>query len=120
MLKRRQTHGKWCTLRSYETECPKCGKKVLYWECEHGCKVFFDLPATRPMTKHVCYRKTYREYKIELDSLVDDTYEFKEDYSCSVCGKIFKNEKALRNHVKSLKNRDDEHAEFFANTYFGK
>ncbi|MBD3227457.1 MAG: hypothetical protein GF329_04640 [Candidatus Lokiarchaeota archaeon] len=117
---RKSVHGKWCSLRTYETECPKCGKKVLYWECTHGCKVFFDLPTSRPMTKHECHRKSYREYRIEMDKKIDDTYEFREDYDCPVCGKVFSSEGALRNHLKSMRHRDDEHSEYYANEFFGK
>ena len=119
MLKVR-AHGPWCSYKGYNTRCPKCKKEVFYWECHHGCKVFFDLPLRRPLTVHKCYRKSYREYKIELDKLVDDLYKFRESYSCPVCHKIFKSESALRSHLKSLRHIDDDHSIYYANEILGK
>ena len=118
MLKRK-THGSWCTLRSFETHCQKCNKKVLYWECRHGCKVFFDLPASRPMTKHICNRKSYKEFRREQEEKFRVEYVFREDYNCPVCQKFFSSEKALKNHLKNLRHQDDEHSMYYANEKLG-
>ena len=31
-----------CTERKYPTTCQFCSQRVIYWECYHGSKVFFD------------------------------------------------------------------------------
>ena len=33
-----------CTSRKFPTDCRRCGQRVVYWECDHGSKVFFDPP----------------------------------------------------------------------------
>lgn len=33
-----------CTSRKYPTNCRDCGQLVIYWECLHGAKVFFEPP----------------------------------------------------------------------------
>ncbi|MHA1231274.1 MAG: hypothetical protein ACTSRP_12760 [Candidatus Helarchaeota archaeon] len=116
----RQAHGPWCTTRRFVMRCPKCNKEVLYWECEHGCKVFFDLPLRRPLTKHKCNRKSYRELRIEMEIELEEEFFFIEDHICPVCYRNFKNEKDLKNHLKSLKNQDDEHKECYRKMVLGK
>ena len=34
-------HGKWCGGRTSPTRCKYCKKRVYYFECNCGCKVFF-------------------------------------------------------------------------------
>ncbi|MHA1269207.1 MAG: C2H2-type zinc finger protein [Candidatus Helarchaeota archaeon] len=116
----RRSHGQWCTRRSFETVCPRCGKKVFYWECDHGCKVFFELPLRRPFTKHRCYWKSYSEIKIEMEASLEREYDFRERYSCPVCYKSFKSEKDLRNHLKSMKKQDDDHIAYYRNELIKK
>lgn len=33
-----------CAIRKYPTNCRYCGQFVIYWECCHGSKVFFEPP----------------------------------------------------------------------------
>ena len=33
-----------CTSRKFPLNCRYCGQRVVYWECNHGSKVFFDPP----------------------------------------------------------------------------
>ena len=33
-----------CAVKSYPTNCGCCKRQVVYWECWHGSKVFFDPP----------------------------------------------------------------------------
>ena len=33
-----------CTSRKFPLDCRYCGQRVVYWECRHGSKVFFDPP----------------------------------------------------------------------------
>jgi len=40
--------------------------------------------------------------------------------SCPACGKLFKNEDDLREHLKQLKNRDEFHEQFFKNDFVVK
>ena len=36
------SHGPWCKIKSYPRTCDDCGNRVIYWECHHGCIVYFD------------------------------------------------------------------------------
>ena len=40
-----------CTRRKFPLNCRYCGQLVVYWECYHGAKVFFDPP---DLGKHQC------------------------------------------------------------------
>ena len=40
-----------CAIRKYPTNCRYCGQFVIYWECSHGSKVFFEPP---DRGKHQC------------------------------------------------------------------
>ena len=33
-----------CASRKFPLNCRYCGQRVVYWECNHGSKVFFDPP----------------------------------------------------------------------------
>ena len=33
-----------CTARKFPFSCPLCNSTVIYWECHHGSKVWFDPP----------------------------------------------------------------------------
>ena len=33
-----------CAKRKYPTNCRYCGRFLIYWECHHGSKVFFEPP----------------------------------------------------------------------------
>ena len=43
------THGDWCVkVRAYPTFCRKCHRRVIYFECSCGGKVFLDPPREGP------------------------------------------------------------------------
>ena len=39
--KKGTSHGDWCRERFFEVTCKYCQQRVWYFECSHGCKVFF-------------------------------------------------------------------------------
>lgn len=46
-------HGEWCHTRTVPTTCGYCGLRVFYFECDCGCKVFFEALGD-PWPKHRC------------------------------------------------------------------
>ncbi|MFW9824580.1 MAG: hypothetical protein ACFFE4_16675 [Candidatus Thorarchaeota archaeon] len=113
-----KTHGKHCYLRSFQTKCPKCGNDVLYWECRHGSKVFFNYPPYGKLIRHFC-----RQYKGDITNrkiypiivkppkgLLED-----ESLSCPICGKLFKSFKNLKDHIQNLGKLDQSHQAFSKN-----
>lgn len=110
-----KSHGSHCYLRSFQTSCPKCGADVLYWECSHGCKVFFQYPPYGKLIKHYCSRfsnnsKPKPEIIVKTPKYILDALFL----SCPICGKPFKNLENLKAHFTQLKKTDLEHKLFFA------
>ena len=113
-----KAHGKHCYLRSFQTKCLKCGADVLYWECRHGSKVFFDYPPYGKLIRHYCRHKKgmfniKRSYTVIVKtpkSLLE-----KESPSCPICGKLFKSDISLKDHLKNSKNNDVLHKAFLKN-----
>jgi len=85
-----KAHGRHCYLRSFQTKCPKCGVDVLYWECTHGSPIVVKIPK----------------------GLLENGSP-----SCPVCGKLFKNDKDLNNHLETLRKDDKPHKTFFKNKF---
>jgi len=113
-------HGKHCYLRSFKTSCPKCKKEVLYWECKHGCKVFFEYPPYGKLVKHFCKLQLSKSQKIK-DPIIIKRPKFlfeKVFRSCPICGKFFNNENNLKDHLKNLEHDDPAHQMFFKNQNF--
>ena len=111
-----KTHGKHCYLRSFQTKCSKCGVDVLYWECRHGSKVFFNYPPYGKLIRHYCrYQggQARRKFPIVVKG-PRSLLEF-ESPSCPACGKLFKNAKNLNDHIRILKKSDNIHKSFFKN-----
>lgn len=113
-----RSHGRHCYLRSFHTKCPKCKADVLYWECRHGCKVFFEYPPYGKLQRHYCRKRelTYSKknhfpviVKIPKGILVDASI------SCPVCGKLFNEDSALKDHLIKMKINDSEHELFIEN-----
>jgi endogenous inhibitor of DNA gyrase (YacG/DUF329 family) len=113
-----KSHGRHCYLRSFQTKCPKCGKEVLYWECTHGSKVFFEYPPYGKLIRHIC-QKSSGKYgkKVNYEILIKIPKGLLEKRSpnCPVCGKLFKSEKDLNNHLQALRKEENLHKQFFEN-----
>ncbi len=113
-----KSHGSHCYLRSFKTSCPRCGIDVLYWECTHGSKIFFQYPPYGKLQKHYCRKNELNIYKKKvLQVIVKSPKGLLEDpfITCPVCGKIFKDEDSLKNHLNEKKKQDLEHDFFFRN-----
>ncbi|MHA1914426.1 MAG: hypothetical protein ACW986_13200 [Promethearchaeota archaeon] len=111
-----KTHGTHCYLRSFQTKCTRCGIDVLYWECRHGSKVFFNYPPYGKLIRHYCRHqggKVGRKFPVIVKG-PKGLLEF-ESPSCPVCGKLFKTAKNRDDHIKNLKNDDEIHKVFFEN-----
>ena len=107
-----KSHGKHCYLRSFQTSCKKCGVDVLYWECTHGSKIFFEYPPYGRLQRHYCRKLSGKlNKKKEFPIIVKPPKGLLEDpyYNCPVCGKIFKKEISLQDHFKELKKDDLAH-----------
>ncbi|MFW9771058.1 MAG: hypothetical protein ACFFEO_02650 [Candidatus Thorarchaeota archaeon] len=108
-------HGSHCYLRSFQTSCPKCGVDVLYWECTHGSKVFFQYPPYGKLIKHYC-RTISNQFK-QKEKVVIKKPNFTLEalfFNCPICGKPFKNLENLKDHFRQRKKIDLEHKLFFA------
>lgn len=115
-----KAHGRHCYLRSFQTKCPKCGVDVLYWECAHGSKVFFEYPPYGKLIRHFCrYQSARFDRKRKFPIIVKIPKGLLENSSpsCPVCGKLFKNNKDLNNHLETLKKDDKPHKTFFKNDF---
>jgi hypothetical protein len=85
---------------------------VLYWECTHGSKIFFEYPPYGKLQRHFCRKDRgllYKKKKFPVvvkppKGLLENPY-----FSCPVCGKLFKKETSLQDHFKELKKDDLEH-----------
>ncbi len=113
-----KSHGKHCYLRSFQTSCKKCGVDVLYWECTHGSKIFFEYPPYGKLRRHFCQKtrglsNKRKEFPIVVKppkGLLENPY-----FNCPVCGKMFKKETSLQDHFKELNKDDLEHYLFSKN-----
>ena len=107
-----KSHGKHCYLRSFQTVCKKCGADVLYWECTHGSKMFFEYPPYGKLIRHKCRKdrgllRGKKNFPIVVKTpkgLLGKPY-----YRCVVCGKTFRDESALKDHFKTQRKNDLEH-----------
>ncbi len=113
-----KSHGKHCYLRSFQTSCRKCGVDVLFWECTHGSKIFFEYPPYGKLQRHYCRslggildkRKIFPVVVKKTKGFLEKPY-----FSCPVCGKLFRKEIYLKDHLNELKKNDSEHKLFFQN-----
>ena len=113
-----KAHGRHCYLRSFQTKCPTCDIDVLYWECKHGSKVFFNYPPYGKLIRHFCrHRKGLINIKRTYPIIVKTPKGLLENESpsCPVCGKLFKNGINLKDHLKNSKINDNLHKVFFKN-----
>ena len=100
-----RTHGKHCYLRSFKTNCRKCGAEVLYWECTHGSKLFFNYPPYGKLIKHYCRGVPSKSRKKTYPIIVKGSNKtlIEASPSCPACGKLFKSEVGVLEHLKQLK-----------------
>jgi uncharacterized C2H2 Zn-finger protein len=112
-----RVHGSHCFLRSFKTYCSRCGEEVLYWECTHGSKVFFQYPPYGKLIKHKCNKYQNKKLKNEYSVIIKKPKGLLEipSPSCPSCGKIFKNEDSLKNHLNQLRKIDTLHNSFIEN-----
>jgi hypothetical protein len=110
-----KTHGSHCFLRSFKTSCPSCGEDVLYWECTHGSKVFFQYPPYGKLIKHICKKYKGKNLKNKYSIIIKRPKGLLESASpsCPFCGKLFKNEINLTDHLKQLRKTDILHKTYF-------
>lgn len=115
-----KVHGKHCYLRSFKTSCRKCGADVLYWECTHGCRVFFEYPPYGKLIRHHCrpmINKACRnKYKVIVKT-PKKMFDPQIVFNCPVCGKSFKTKNSLEDHIHELKNIDKAHKNFSENKF---
>jgi len=112
-----KSHGKHCYRRSFQTKCRRCGAEVLYWECTHGSKIFFEYPPYGKLVRHYCRKSSGKNIRNKYSTIVKKPEKLLKNASpsCPACGKLFKYEKDLKEHLKQLKNRDAVHEQFFKN-----
>ena len=110
-------HGKHCYLRSFQVKCLKCGIDVLYWECTHGCKVFFEYPPYGKLIKHNCRLYMNKNRKNKYTIIVKKPNKLLKDVSpsCPICGKLFRTENDVIEHLKQIKKTDELHKNYFEN-----
>jgi hypothetical protein len=116
-----KSHGKHCYLRSFQSKCPFCNADVLYWECSHGCKVFFEYPPYGKLIKHYCRHhlsQPYQENKYRIIVKKPKGLLNSATISCPICGKLFKDEIILKDHLIQMKKNDYEHKLFSENQLF--
>ena len=114
-----KSHGKHCFRRSFQTKCRKCGVDVLYWECTHGSKIFFEYPPYGKLVRHYCRKPLGKKLINKYPVFVKRPQKLLKDASpsCPACGKLFKSEYDLKEHLKQLKNRDKLHEQFLKNDF---
>jgi len=105
-----KSHGKHCALRSFPSKCPKCKEDVLYWECTHGCKIFFTYPIYGKLIRHIC-KKEILNRKNKFPVIIKTPLGFlkEEKPCCPVCGKYFNSHNDLNSHLKEIKKYDRLH-----------
>ena len=115
MMKPFRSHGKHCYLRSFKTTCRKCGDEVLYWECTHGSKLFFNYPPYGKLIRHYCRRPPIKDPRKHYPITIKKPKGLLENASpsCPVCGRVFKYEYSLNEHINQLKKSDRDHISSF-------
>ena len=112
-----KSHGKHCALRSFPTKCPRCEASVLYWECTHGSKLFFNYPIYGKLIRHSCQLYVSKNKKNKYPIIVKTPNKILTENgpSCSICGKYFKTTIDLDSHMKEIKKFDPLHKQFVEN-----
>jgi hypothetical protein len=111
-----KSHGKHCYLRSFKTSCPTCGADVLYWECTHGSKIFFEYPPYGKLIKHYCRKylsSKSQKNKFKVIVKIPNRIFENPKVSCPVCGKLFNTTSSLDDHLSQLRRIDSDHKCFF-------
>lgn len=92
------THPYHCRkVRSYPTTCEHCGKRVIYFECTCGSKIFLE--ENRGEEPHDCRKKDHRQrMAIEISELIERASGTAAE--CPLCHSMI-NIKKLPRHVRS-------------------
>ncbi len=112
-------HRKHCYLRVFQSKCPKCNATVLYWECTHGNKVFFEYSSYGNLMSYFClydlvlFNKK-KNFQIVVKKEPIELLE-KQSPNCPVCRKLFKNINSSEKHLENLRKNDIYHTLFFEN-----
>lgn len=124
-------HGRWCRLRSFPMTCKFCGAKLLFWECEHGCKLMFEFDKNgRLAGHHKCSGSmanirpsrglrprppAIAETGFDISSVSKAFIErlFREAYQCPVCKEKFASEASYYQHLHQKRSVDDAHGRFY-------
>lgn len=124
-------HGRWCRLRSFPMTCKFCGAKLLYWECEHGCKLLFEFSKDGRLAGHhkcsgsMANIRPSRKIRPRPPALAESGFDmssiskafieqlFKEAYQCPVCKEKFTTESSYYQHIRQKRSHDDSHDAFY-------
>ncbi len=124
-------HGRWCKTRSFPLTCKFCGAKLLYWECEHGCRLMFEFDKNGRLAGHhkcsgsMANIKASRKLKPRPPAIVESGFDissvsktfieqlFKEACQCPVCKEQFSSEASYYQHLRQKRSLDEAHEAFY-------
>jgi hypothetical protein len=124
-------HGRWCRLRSFPMTCKFCGAKLLFWECQHGCKLVFEFDKNGRLAGHhkcsgsMANIRPSRKLRPRPPAIAESGFDissvskafieklFKEAYQCPVCKEKFTSEASYYQHLRQKRSTDDAHAAFY-------
>ncbi|MEX2683950.1 MAG: hypothetical protein Q6373_020435 [Candidatus Sigynarchaeota archaeon] len=124
-------HGRWCKTRSFPLVCKFCGAKLLYWECEHGCKLMFEFDKNGRLAGHhkcsgsMASIRASRKLKPRPPAIAESGFDissvsrtfieqlFKEACQCPVCKERFASEASYYQHLRQKRSLDEAHEAFY-------
>jgi hypothetical protein len=124
-------HGRWCRLRSFPMKCKFCGAKLLFWECQHGCKLLFEFDQHGRLAGHhkcsgsMANIRPSRKLKPRPPAISEEGFDissvskafieqlFKEAYQCPVCKDKFASEASYYQHLRQKRSTDEAHEAFY-------
>jgi DNA-directed RNA polymerase subunit M/transcription elongation factor TFIIS len=124
-------HGRWCRLRSFPMTCKFCGAKLLFWECEHGCKLLFEFDKNGRLAGHhkcsgsMANIRPSRKLRPRPPAISEEGFDissvskafieqlFKEAFQCPVCKDKFASEASYYQHLRQKRSTDEAHEAFY-------